>query len=183
MIRTIRRTGWHLAIILCAVAADPAPSSAFGSGSPSGPPVSYVMASEGPRDGAVEAVISLDRVLFALNTVGTGLRVVPVEVGNDSDERVPLSRSADRITAMVENRPVKGTFTLSEADPEYWEGLSQDVRRWVTYPVEIGRGRSQTLYAFFDATEIQEMPDRFILGIASFDEDLELAEEAVMMAR
>ena len=173
---SIRRTGALIAVVLCAAIVDPDTSSAFGLGPASGPPVIYEMESAGPRDGAVTAEVSLDRVLFALNTVGTSLRVVPVEVRNEGDESLFLSRRADRVHTVVEGREVQGTFVLSEADPELWESLSQGVREWVSYPDEIGGRGSDILYAFFDASRVQEMPEGFVVEIASLDGALRLKE-------
>lgn len=174
-----------LAIAFGAIVAVALPETSFGFGSvpASGPRSTYIGGTAGPQEGDILARIRLDPVLFALNTVGDSHRVVPVEVRNESPEPLFLSRSADQITATVKGEEIQGSFVLSEANPEFWDALDQAVREWITYPDEIRTGDTGTLYAFFEASEMDEMPESFVLHIDALDDDLRLISEPPAMAK
>jgi hypothetical protein len=132
-------------------------------------------------DAEVTASVQLDRVLFALATVGGKYRIfiLRLEARGDRPD-LALSRTADRIVALVDGREVPALLDPAAADPALWEGLDPALRQALLYPAAVEAGTMRQLYLLLPAADVPGLPSGFRLTIGALGRTLELTRSAPM---
>jgi hypothetical protein len=133
------------------------------------------------QDAEVTASVQLDRVLFALATVAGKYRifVLSLEARGDRPD-LALSRTADRIVAVIDGQEVPALLDPAGAAPALWDGLDPALRQALLYPAAIEAGTMRQLYLLVPAAEISGPPSAFRLTIGALGRTLELTRTAPM---
>jgi hypothetical protein len=131
----------------------------------------------------VRAAVSLQLILFRLNTVHDKYKVVPVLVENHTRDPITLSRSEDAFVALFDERSVPGILQLSHVDRNFWDSLDSEMRKMLAYPEEIGPGDGVMLYVFIPQSDAPNIPTGFDYTIKSLDRTLKLRIPRPAMAQ
>ena len=79
--------------------------------------------------------ISVEPVMFRLQTIASRYRLVRLRVSNPTPTPVVLSSDADRLEVVTQSgAAVRALLKPQQADPAFWDGLSPEVRETLAYP-------------------------------------------------
>jgi hypothetical protein len=144
---------------------------------PTDEPVSYSTAHL-KQPGAKIVVVAetkLDPVTFSLNSFAGKYRVVRVEVMNLTDERIDLDPAHDRFVARVgRDRLVTGVLSLVTADGATWDKIDEQRRKSLAYPKTLDRRARITIYVFFPADELIDLPLGFEWSVGDGNRSFDL---------
>jgi hypothetical protein len=130
--------------------------------------------------------ISIEPVMFRLQTVASRYRLVRLRVSNPTPAPVVLSSDADRLEVVPQSGPsVRALLKPQQADPAFWDGLSPEVRETLAYP-ELLKGtpapaagarpevpESVYIYVLVPA-DVNQAPRSFRYTIASLNQTIVL---------
>jgi hypothetical protein len=145
-------------------------------------PVSFSTAHTKQPDEKVVLVAEtkLDPVTFSLNSFGGKYRIVRVEVKNLTDERIDLDPAQDRFVARVgRDKVVTGVLSLVAADGATWDKIDERRRKSLAYPKTLDRRARITIYAFFPADELIDLPLGFEWSVGDGNRSFHLTRAAV----
>jgi hypothetical protein len=123
-----------------------------------------------------EFSVELEPTTFALTAFKDKWKVVRIKVENLTKEPIKLSANEDSIDLESHDGGiVHGTFDLRAADAPAWDGLSDQLRTDLAYPLAIRQAKDNRrpeviyLFAFFPAERVSAVPRAFRYKIKSAD--------------
>lgn len=126
-------------------------------------------ASVGPVGAASHLSIELEPILFPITSVQNRYRVIRVRIRNESSAVLRLSLAKDAIQVRVGSRLVNGSFSVSDAEQAWWDGLSAELRTALAYPDQavVKGGEEENVFAFFAVADVPTLPDEVLFKVAS----------------
>ena len=140
---------------------------------------------QGSQTNQCEFSIEIERVMFKLNSLKDKYKVVRIRVENTMSNPIRLSRDDDGVELdLRDGTTVRGTFNLQAQDSSLWDGLSEDMRKALAYPLSVrgvkgedaNQRRAEVIYvfAFFPADKVIEMPRAFRYTIQSVGKTIKI---------
>ena len=114
-------------------------------------------------------LVELEPILFQINSVQSKYRVIRINIRNGSQTPVRLSLEKDSVQVRAGSRLVKGTLSLSDSEPGWWDGLSPELRKALVYPdkAAIKAGEEENVFVFVPVSEMPGLPEEILFKIES----------------
>jgi hypothetical protein len=114
-----------------------------------------------------ELSIQVERVSFLVTSVANKYRFVRMLVSCGKQTGLTLSSATDRLEMTIEKRTVPAVLSLQRSESTLWDSFDLNMRQTLAYPPAIKPGAPVYVFGFFPADQVNTMPDRFALTIAS----------------
>lgn len=152
---------------------------AAGGGALNDPQETYTSERPGMAGGGVSASVTIQFVAYALNTVGSKYRLIPVRVWvGDRPAPLLMAIDQDRLHVASGGKKVAASFQLSALDRPFWDSLTPELKKWLTYPEQLSPNSAAVVYAFVPLADLPGPIEGFEYTIKSLAAPLLLMPEA-----
>lgn len=165
------------------VAASATASLAAGGGALNDPQETYSTERIGPEraatpDQGVIASITVQVVSYALNSVGGKYKLLPLLL-RIGPRPAPLALSIEQDSLVVLNagKKIPASLRLSALDRPFWDSLSPEMKKRLTYPEQLSPNSATVVYAFVPQTDLVGIPEGFEYTVKSLAAPLLLMPE------
>ena len=159
--------------LICSLAALCASADAGGGGSARVPRLYLDSVNRDQQN--VQAVVEMDPVSFAVNTVGNKYKLVSLVLKNDAGTTLVLSAVRDRVMVVTDSGEiVRSSLQFAKLDRAIWDSWGNDIHERIEYPQSIPPHSSTTIYVFVPIEKLARVPEGVDITIDSLGKTLTL---------
>jgi hypothetical protein len=135
----------------------------------------------GQEPGKIQAAIRLQPLSFALQSVASKYRLIPIELRNDGEQEITLSAVRDQVRVFTASgEELVAGLDLAKLDRAFWDSLDSGQQNSAAYPEIVPAGAARLFFAYVPAKQLRQIPARVDVRIASVDKTLELRAPPAM---
>jgi hypothetical protein len=157
-------------------------SLAAGGGALNDPQETYSTERIGPEraatpDQGVVASITVQFVSYALNSVGGKYKLLPLLLRVTRPTPLALSIDQDSLVVLNAGKKIPASFRLSALDRPFWDSLSPEMKKRLTYPEQLSPNSATVVYAFVPQADLVGIPEGFEYTVKSLTAPLLMIPE------